>query len=95
MIESGFIHFDCFCGADLYYLVDQPSVDNQSAAKRALLNLIQHPHFAIFTNHDGPTSECPHCGALVELPDPEIVAFLSRKSRTRREQKSFEESVLN
>ncbi len=85
MIESGFIHFDCFCGADLYYLVCQPGGENQRAAKDALANLIQHPHFAIFTKTDGSRGDCPHCGALIELPDPEIVEFLSRKSQARRE----------
>jgi rRNA maturation protein Nop10 len=86
MIESGFIHFDCFCGADLYYLVCQPGGDNQKAAKNALMRLIEHPHYAIYTTTDGTSSHCPHCGSTVELPAPETVSFLRQMSRRRMEQ---------
>ena len=88
-MESGFIHFDCFCGADLYYLVCQPGSDDQKAAKNALARLIQHPHYAIYTDMDGVSGDCPHCGALVELPDPETVKFLRRLSWTRLERESI------
>lgn len=84
-MESGFIHFDCFCGADLYYLVCQPGDEVQKTAKNALARLIQHPHYAIYTSTDGTSSHCPHCGSTVELPDPEAVKFLRQMSRRRIE----------
>lgn len=89
MTESGFIHFDCFCGADLYYMVCQPDENNYKAAKDALVGLIKHPHYAIYTDMDGVSGDCPHCGALVELPDPETVNFLKRLSWTRLERASI------
>jgi hypothetical protein len=89
MTGSGFIHFDCYCGADLYYMVSQPDDDKQKSAKKALSSLINHPHFAIYTDLDGISGDCPHCGALVELPDPETVNFLRHLSWTRLERESI------
>ncbi|HET6445053.1 MAG TPA: hypothetical protein VFI27_10800 [candidate division Zixibacteria bacterium] len=82
MNEAGFIHFDCFCGADLYYLVCQAGDEDQDVAVNALTRLIEHPHFAIYTASDGVSGDCPHCGAIVELPVPSTVALLRSMSRT-------------
>jgi len=89
MNEAGFIHFDCFCGADLYYLVSQAGDEDQDVAVNALTGLIEHPHFAIYTAADGENGGCPHCGAIVELPDPSTVALLRSMSRTPGGRKDF------
>ena len=68
------------CGAD---------GDSHKTAKKALISLINHPHYAIYTDLDGISGDCPHCGALVELPDPETVNFLRKLSWTRLERESI------
>ena len=81
MTGSSFIHFDCFCGADLYFLDCRVGKEYVAEAKNALKRLIQHPRFAIFTSQDGDDAHCPHCGCEVELPDPTILALLLRRGR--------------
>lgn len=89
MNETGFIHFDCFCGADLYFLVSPPDTDGRSAAKDTLIQILEHPHYAIYSTLDGDSGDCPHCGALVELPDAETVDFLRQLSWKRIERDKF------
>ncbi len=88
MNESGFIHFDCYCGADLYYLVCSTGADDFKSVKDSLAGLVRHPHFAIYSDLDGVSADCPHCGSLIELPDPETVDFLRQLSWSRLERPS-------
>ena len=80
MAEVGFIHFDCFCGADLYYLDSGPGSEAEAEAKSVFSRLIYVPHFAVFTDSDRSNCRCPHCGAEIELPDQMIMSYLRQRS---------------
>ena len=79
MTEMGFIHFDCLCGADFYYVVCEPDGD-ELMLKGILEKLIRPARHAIFTENDGQLGTCPYCEATIELPTPEVVAFFNRRS---------------
>ena len=77
---AGFIHFDCLCGLDIYFFGNSASGEAPLEAIESFRsNLGNHQH-AIFSSQDGAIVTCPQCNSLVQLPTPEIVAFLAQKS---------------
>ena len=81
MTAIGMIHMACYCGADLFYVGNawdgKPPVD--------VINLFRaklgHGEFGIFTSASGQYSQCPHCGLLYELPDPDLMDWLPFSDR--------------
>ena len=76
MESVGLIQMACYCGADLFYIGD--GMPDQDSDK--LVQKLKH-HFGIvdigiFTSSSGKYGECPFCGLLYELPDPELMEWL-------------------
>lgn len=83
MTAVGMIHMGCLCGADLFYL-------GNTADGRAPLEYIDlvkarlgPGDFGFFSSASGPYGECPYCGTLFELPDPELLNWLPFTDRHR------------
>ena len=76
MVSVGLIHLSCYCGADLFYVgntVDgAPPID----MLERLESQLGEGNFGFFSSANGDYGECPYCGLLFELPDPELLNWL-------------------
>jgi hypothetical protein len=76
MISVGLIHLSCYCGADLFYVgntVDGlPPIEIVERFEAKL----GEGNFGFFSSACGEYGECPHCGLLFELPDPDVIDWL-------------------
>ena len=76
MVSVGLIHMSCYCGADLFYVGN--TVDGASPID-ILERFEAHlgsGNFGFFSSANGDYGECPHCGLLFELPDPDMLDWL-------------------
>jgi len=76
MGSIGLIHLSCYCGADLFYVGnsvdDVPPIDILERFEAQL----GEGNFGFFCSANGKYGECPHCGLLFELPDPDVLDWL-------------------
>lgn len=76
MVSVGLIHMSCYCGADLFYVgntVDgAPPIDILERFEAQLGS----GNFGFFSSANGDYGECPHCGLLFDLPDPDMLDWL-------------------
>ena len=77
---AGFIHFDCYCGLDIYFFGNSPSGEAPLEAIDSFRSNLGTQQHAIYSSRDDAIVACPQCDSLIQLPTPEIVAFLAQKS---------------
>lgn len=83
MTAVGMIHMGCFCGADLFYLGNTDDGQAPLEFIDSLKARLGPGHFGIFSSASGRYGECPFCGTLFELPDPELLDWLPFTDRHR------------
>jgi hypothetical protein len=76
MASVGMIHLACYCGAELFYLGEAP----KSLTNRQIMELLHEKlgagDFGILTPSDDLRGECPFCGLVYELPEPDLLKQL-------------------
>lgn len=80
MDMTGFIHFDCICGLDIYFFGDSASGLPSFEAIETLRTQLGNHQFAIFTSQNEPIVPCPCCDSMIQLPDARIAAFFAKMS---------------
>ncbi|MGH2537591.1 MAG: hypothetical protein ACRDHL_09380 [Candidatus Promineifilaceae bacterium] len=76
MSSAGVINLLCECGTTLWCLGDTPDGQRPVAHVERLKREMSSGRHAYFICSDGPLAECPNCGALIELPDPQLMNWL-------------------
>jgi len=76
MKTVGLIHIKCDCEAELFYLGNTPEGTLRNPYVDRFLSQLRPGRYGVFSSADGEVGECPHCGLLIELPDPELVDWL-------------------
>jgi len=76
MTSIGMILLDCYCGADLYYVGDGDSGAPPVEVLQRFKSQLGQGDIGFFTSADGKYGECPFCGLVYELPDPELLEWL-------------------
>lgn len=76
MTSIGLIHMLCECEAELFYLGNTPDGTLPSTYIDRFLSQLSPGKYGVFSSADGNIGECPHCGLLIELPDPDLVDWL-------------------
>lgn len=76
MVSVGLIHLSCYCGADLFYVGNKANDEPPFDILERLESQLGDGDFGFFSSANGEYGECPHCGLLFELPDPEVLDWL-------------------
>ncbi len=76
MVSVGLIHMSCYCGADLFYVGNTIDGESPTDIIERFESQLGSGSFGIFSSSNGEYGECPHCGLLFELPDPELLDWL-------------------
>ena len=76
MKSVGLIQMACYCGADLFYLGNGLRGQDSDKFLQKLKHHFGKSEVGIFTSSSGKYGECPFCGLLYELPDPELMEWL-------------------
>ncbi len=76
MVSIGMIHMECNCGAELFYLGNKIDGKPPLDLIDSFTSKLEPGDYGIFTSADGVYGECPHCGILIELPDPDLMDWL-------------------
>ena len=76
MVSVGLIHISCYCDADLFYVGN--TIEGEPPVKiiERFESQLGEGNFGFFCSANGDYGECPHCGLLFELPDPELLDWL-------------------
>jgi hypothetical protein len=76
MVSVDYIHFNCFCGLDIYYFADLPSGKAPSNVMERFENLLNSFPHMLFSSQDGLTGKCCSCHTEIELPTSQIVRWI-------------------
>ena len=76
MVSVGLIHLSCYCGADLFYVGNTADGAPPLEILDRLESQLGEGDFGFFSSANGTYGECPHCGLLFELPEPELLDWL-------------------
>jgi hypothetical protein len=76
MVSVGLIHMSCYCGADLFYVGNTVDGTPPLEILERFETQLGSGDFGLFSSANGDYGECPHCGLLFELPDPEMLSWL-------------------
>jgi hypothetical protein len=76
MVSVGLIHLSCYCGADLFYVGNTADGAPPIEVMERLESKLGEGNFGFFSSANGSYGECPHCGLLFELPEPELLDWL-------------------
>lgn len=76
MVSVGLIHLSCYCGADLFYVGNTVEGEPPLEILERLEIQLGDGAFGFFSSANGEYGECPHCGLLFELPDPDLLDWL-------------------
>jgi hypothetical protein len=66
----------CYCGADLIYIGNTIDGESPIDIMERFESQLNSGNFGFFSSANGEFGECPHCGILFELPDPELLDWL-------------------
>ena len=76
MVSVGLIHMSCYCGADLFYVGNTADGAPPIDILERFESQLGTGNFGFFSSANGEYGECPHCGLLFELPEPEMLEWL-------------------
>ena len=76
MTSVGMIHLSCYCGAQLFYLGDEPDDLAKEDVITKLRERLGPGDFGILTPAEDRLGACPFCGLLYELPDQGLMKQL-------------------
>jgi len=83
MASVGMIHLACYCGAELFYLGEQPDNLSQREIIEILHEKLGPGDFGILSPAEDLHGECPYCGLIYELPDPHLLKHLPYAEHSR------------
>ena len=78
---AGFIHFDCFCGLDIYFFGDLASGEPPVEAIETFRSKLGQHAYAIYTSKDDSLVQCPCCNSMIQLPSAQIAAYIGEMSQ--------------
>ena len=76
MTSVGMILMECYCGAELYFVGDNAAGQPPQKIIDKLKGQLGSENIGFFSSANGKYGECPYCGLVYELPDPEMMDWL-------------------